>query len=73
MVDQISNISPCLRAACINGLIGVRKKKMIWELVKKNKVDVKYKYKLLNYLDIIHDSRMPVIFEISKTKYTSTY
>ncbi len=42
MLDQISNISPCLRAACINSLISIQKRKKIWELVKKGKVNVTF-------------------------------
>ena len=41
MLDQINNISKCLKAACINGLIGYGKRKKIWEIICKGKVDVK--------------------------------
>ena len=47
MMDQVKNMPDCLRAGCINGLIGYRKKKKIWELVKKSQVDVSGPDKLL--------------------------
>jgi len=65
MLDQISNIAPCLKAACINGLIGIRKKKKIWEIVKKNKVDVSLvEYVVWLFLDIVYYSRMSNVFEV---------
>ena len=72
MLDQISNISPCLRAACINSLISIQKRKKIWELVKKGKVNVTSlpspTTHTHHFIDSIRHPRMPAAIPISKNQ-----